>query len=89
MAGTPNLVLPYLAANQAQKHVTVNEALRRLDALVQITVQSAALATPPGSPAEGQRWIVAAAPSGAWVGHSSEFLKPLQFLNAKVKYGER
>ena len=43
MADTPNLVLPYIAANQSQKHVTVNEALRRLDALVQVTVQSAAL----------------------------------------------
>ncbi len=72
MADTPNLVLPYLAANQSQKHVTVNEALRRLDALVQITVQSAALATPPGSPAEGQRWIVATAATGAWVGQSGK-----------------
>lgn len=72
MADTPNLVLPYLAANQSQKHVTVNEALRRLDALVQITVQSAALATPPGSPAEGQRWIIPAAPTGAWAGHAGQ-----------------
>ena len=72
MADTPNLVLPYLAANQSQKHVTVNEALRRLDALVQVTVQSAALATPPGSPTEGQRWIVAAAATGAWVGQSGK-----------------
>ena len=72
MADTTNLVLPYLAANQSQKHVTVNEALRRLDALIQITVQSAALATPPGSPAEGQRWIVAASATGAWVGQSGK-----------------
>jgi hypothetical protein len=72
MADTPNLVLPYLAANQSQKHVTVNEALRRLDALVQVTVQSAALAAPPGSPAEGQRWIVAAAATGAWAGQSGK-----------------
>ncbi len=72
MADTPNLVLPYLAANQSQKHVTVNEALRRLDALVQITVQSAALATPPGSPAEGQRWILPGSPTGAWAGHAGQ-----------------
>lgn len=72
MADTPNLVLPYLAANQSQKHVTVNEALRRLDALVQVTVQSAALATPPGSPTEGQRWILPAAPIGAWSGHAGQ-----------------
>ncbi|MDZ4118022.1 DUF2793 domain-containing protein [Phaeovulum sp.] len=72
MADTPNLVLPYLAANQSQKHVTVNEALRRLDALVQVTVQSAVLATPPGSPTEGQRWIIPAAPTGAWAGHAGQ-----------------
>ena len=72
MAETPNLVLPYLAANQSQKHVTVNEALRRLDALVQISVQSTALATPPASPTEGQRWIVPASPTGAWAGHAGQ-----------------
>jgi hypothetical protein len=72
MADTPNLVLPYLAANQSQKHVTVNEALRRLDALVQVTVQSTALATPPATPAEGQRWILPAAPTGAWAGHAGQ-----------------
>ena len=72
MADTSNLVLPYLAANQSQKHVTVNEALRRLDALVQVTVQSMALATPPGSPVEGQRWIIPAAPAGAWAGHAGQ-----------------
>ncbi len=71
MADTPNLVLPYLAANQSQKHVTVNEALRRLDALVQVSVQSAVLATPPASPTEGQRWIVAASPTGTWSGHAA------------------
>ena len=72
MADTPNLVQPYLAANQSQKHITVNEALRRLDALVQVTVQSAVLATPPGSPTEGQRWIIPASPTGVWVGHAGQ-----------------
>lgn len=31
---TTNLLLPYLMAAQAQKHVTHNEALRLLDGLV-------------------------------------------------------
>ena len=30
------------------------------------------LATPPGSPTDGQRWIVAASPTGAWSGHATE-----------------
>ena len=41
MSNTSSLVLPYLAVGQAQKHVTVNESLRRLDALVQLSVVSA------------------------------------------------
>lgn len=40
------------------------------DALLQLSVKSAALATPPGSPADGDRYIVAASPTGAWVGHA-------------------
>ena len=31
---TEHLSLPYLISNQAQKHVTLNESLRKLDALV-------------------------------------------------------
>jgi Protein of unknown function (DUF2793) len=65
---TPNLALPYLAAAQAQKHVTVNEALDALDGLVQLSVISAALSIPPGSPAEGDRYITASGATGAWVG---------------------
>ena len=68
MSETTNLRLPYLAASQAQKHVTVNEGLRELDVLVQTAVESMALSAPPASPADGQVWIVGAAPTGAWVG---------------------
>lgn len=66
MSDTAHLALPYLEAAQAQKHVTVNEALRRLDAVVQLAVKSRTLATPPGSPAEGERYIVAEDATDAW-----------------------
>lgn len=72
MSTTPHLGLPYLAVAQAQKHVTHNEALRALDALVQIAVIDRSLAAPPGSPAEGDRYIVAAAATGAWSGHDGK-----------------
>jgi len=65
---TPNLALPYLAAAQAQKHVTVNEALDHLDGLVQLSVISSSLTAPPVAPAEGDRYIVAASATGAWAG---------------------
>jgi hypothetical protein len=69
---TTNLLLPYILAAQAQKHVTHNEALRKLDALVQISIVDRDLATPPASPTEGARYIVAASPTGAWVGHTGK-----------------
>ncbi len=72
MDSTPNLQLPYLMAAQAQKHVTHNEALRALDALVQLLVLDKDLASPPGSPAEGSRYIVAAGPTGAWAGQAAK-----------------
>jgi hypothetical protein len=69
MDDTPNLKLPYILAAQAQKHVTHNEAIRILDALVQLAVVDRDLTTPPGSPAEGARYIIATGASGAWAGH--------------------
>ena len=68
MPTTPHLGLPLMAAAQAQKHVTHNEALGRLDALVQCAVLDKDLATPPASPPEGARYIVGASPTGAWAG---------------------
>jgi hypothetical protein len=56
------LSLPYLAAGQMQKHVTLNEALTRLDALVQTVVVSRTTPAQPGAPADGDLWIL---PSGA------------------------
>jgi len=65
---TANLALPYLLAAQAQKHVTHNEALRVLDGLVQLSVLDQHLATPPSSPAEGDRYIVGSGATGVWTG---------------------
>lgn len=67
---TPNLALPYIVAAQAQKHVTHNEAIRSLDALVHLVVADKDIAAPPASPVEGRRYIVAAGPTGAWSGHA-------------------
>lgn len=65
---TANLLLPYIMAAQAQKHVTHNEALRLLDGVVQLSVLDRDLASPPGSPAEGARYIVSGSGTGAWAG---------------------
>lgn len=72
MDETGILQLPLMQAAQAQKHVTVNEAFRRLDGLVQLRLQSLTETTPPLTAAEGESWFV---PSGAvndWAGHVGE-----------------
>ncbi|MFN3834319.1 MAG: DUF2793 domain-containing protein [Glycocaulis sp.] len=61
---TPRLGLPWLMPAQAQKHVTMNEALRRLDGIVQATAQSRTTALEPASPAEGEGWILPAEAGG-------------------------
>jgi hypothetical protein len=69
MTATANLGLPFIEAAQAQKHVTHNEALRILDAAIQIAVADRNRNAPPADPAEGARHIVAAGATGAWSGH--------------------
>lgn len=69
---TPRLGLPYLLANQAQKHVTLNAALSRLDALVQLSAVSRALAVPPESAAGGEAWIIGPEAEGAWEGREGQ-----------------
>ncbi len=60
-----NLQFPFLQAGQAQKHVTVNESLTLLDALVQLAVASATTSAQPGSPADGAVYILPAGKTGA------------------------
>lgn len=68
---THSLELPLLSASQAQKHLTVNAALTRLDRLVQLAVRSRGLSSPPAAPAEGDAYIVGTTPSGDWLGHEN------------------
>jgi hypothetical protein len=65
---TTHLLLPYILAAQAQKHVTHNEALRILDGLVQLSVIDRDLTASPVSPADGDRYIVGSGATGDWVG---------------------
>src|SRR5690606_33195949 len=49
-------------------HVTHNEAIRSLDALVHLAVLDRDLSAPPASPADGARYLVAAGATDAWAG---------------------
>ena len=69
---SPILALPYLLAAQAQKHVTHNEALQLLDALVQLRVSAFDAETPPLSPSPGDAYALGALPTGAWAGQAAQ-----------------
>jgi hypothetical protein len=71
MTTTNNLGITLLEQAQSQKEVTVNEAFTILDAVVGGGVIDKDLATPPGSPTAGDRYIVAGSPTGAWTGHAN------------------
>ena len=48
-----------------------NPNFARLDALTQLSVAEV-LSTPPGTPANGDTYIVGASPTGAWAGHDDD-----------------
>ncbi|WP_439633858.1 DUF2793 domain-containing protein [Glycocaulis sp.] len=78
MTATSNLNLPFIMPAQAQKHVTHNDALLMLDALVQLSVASRQLSAPPEEPEAGERHIVADAASGPWAGVPAGHLAAFQ-----------
>ena len=73
MSTSANLALPFIEGGELLPDVTLNETLRLIDTLVQLAIVDRDLNAPPGSPGEGQRWIVKASPSptGAWAGHGN------------------
>lgn len=72
MTNTSKLGVPLLAADQSQKHVTMNDATQRFDQLVQASVINATTTSPPGSPSEGHAYIIAATATGVWVGAENQ-----------------
>lgn len=72
MSATPRLVLPMIAAGQAQKELFHNEALQVLDVLVAAAIEGPPLASPPTSPVIGSCYLIAASPTGEWTGHAQK-----------------
>lgn len=71
MATTTNFGITLVDASQAQKEVTINQAVTALDAIVGTAVADKDLATPPGSPVVGVMYLIAASPTGAWAGKAN------------------
>lgn len=72
MAETKQFGLPLLAGAQAQKHVTVNESLARLDAVAQLRVRADDWEIPSGTPVEGEAHVVGPIASGDWAGQEGK-----------------
>ena len=65
--------LPFLAVAQAQKEITYNEALVRVDALLHPVLQDELPITPTVTDADtGKCWLIGAAPSGEWAGKAGQ-----------------
>ena len=69
---SPRLDLPYIQPSQAQKHITHNEAVARLDALSQLTVLAVGAETPPATPETGDIHALGNAPTGVWAGQENK-----------------
>lgn len=65
LQNTPRLGLPLLQPGQAQKHITLNESLWRLEALAQAAVLSRTVALQPDDPADGDAYILPESAAGA------------------------
>ena len=72
MSNTPNLNLSLVSQAQSQKEVTINAAIQFLDMLMNNAVKNKTTTAPPGSPAEGDLYIVAVSSTGSWAGQAGK-----------------
>ncbi len=72
MSNTPRLGLPLLQAAQAQKHVTVNEALVLLDGASQLVLLSADTTLPPALAVDGDCYGLPVGAQNEWVGRDGD-----------------
>lgn len=69
---SPRLNLPLIQPSQAQKHVTHNEALLALDAIVQLALERGDAQFPPSEPDDGALFALGDDPQNAWAGQAGK-----------------
>lgn len=72
MSKTKQLGLTLVEAAQAQKHITVNEALIRLDAASALTVEDWDLSFPPSTPDDGTAYLIGSLAADEWTGYDQQ-----------------
>lgn len=71
MTTSPDLGLPFIAEQQSQPEISHNEAIAMLSALLKGVI---ALGdnSPPGSPTDGDTYVVGTSPTGLWAGKANK-----------------
>lgn len=72
MENTGRFELPLITPQQAQKHVTHNEALTLVDGLMHLAVRSFGQNSPPPSVEVDDAFVVGVSPVGDWYGHAGK-----------------
>lgn len=72
MDKTVLLSLPYIMPSQAQKHVTHNEAIRKIDILMHLAVHSRSQSAPSETVDEGARFLIPAEAQGIFAGEENK-----------------
>lgn len=94
MVNTALINLPLMTESQGSKYLTYNESLAILDAIVQCAAIDRTN-TPPGSPADGDVYLLSTTPTGVWSGKANHiayyddstwhFITPREGMNVWVK----
>lgn len=69
MSNSPSNGIPYVPQGTQDPAAGLNLAINVIDALLQSRVINMTTTAPPGSPADGDQYIVAAGATGAWATH--------------------
>jgi len=72
MGDTPKLGFPKLVEGQETPYVTHNEALNRLDGVINMKVLDRNLTAPPGGESNGDAYLINTPATEAWLGHDGD-----------------
>lgn len=72
MSNSPNANIPFVPEGTLDPAAGLNDSIRVIDALIQAAVINMTTTAPPGTNADGDRYIVNATATGDWAGHEDQ-----------------